>query len=231
MDMDTGAGPGAGLVGHWRFDEDGGDRALDSSGNGNDGRLINVRRGAGAFTGSVEIGGGHDSHVTIPGSPTLNGIRQQVTVAARVFPRTLRDGYTVVVSRQVAELLHPDQFFLGFGPENGSVHYKWHLGAESGDGDCYEGTPDVGRWMHLAGTYDGAVMRLFVDGVEIGSRPLTGNIRTDDNPVTIGGEENNPVQGDVENELDGYVDDVRIYSRALSAAEVAELARLHATPG
>lgn len=216
-----------GLVGHWTFDEEGGDVALDASGHGNDGVLINAGRGQGAFRGTLELGGGGDSHVSVPGSPSLNRVEAQVTVAARVFPRTLRQGFTVVVSRQTGTLLHPDQFFLGFGPEQGVLHYKWHLGVENGgEGDCYEGVPEPGQWVHMAGTYDGTTMRLFVDGHEIGSRPLTGRIRLDDNPVTLGGEENGPTPRDVENELDGYLDDVRLYDRALSPDEIWALAQM-----
>jgi hypothetical protein len=63
-------------------------------------------------------------------------------------------------------------------------------------------------------------MRLYIDGVEIGSQPLTGRILVDDNPVTIGGEENGSESRVVDGEFDGRIDEVRLYNRALSAAEI-----------
>jgi hypothetical protein len=214
VDLETG------LIGHWRFDEETGNVATDSSGNNNHGRLINAQPGTGDFKGSVELSGANDSHVSVPGSETLNSIVSQITVTARLFPRTLGQGFTVAVSRQIGTLLHPDQFYLGFGPEHGVLHYKWHLGVQDAEGDCYFGEPAAGRWVTLAGTYDGQTMRLYVDGQEIGNRSLSGQIRVDDNPVTIGAEENGPEPGVVENEFDGFVDDVRIYNRVLSREEI-----------
>jgi hypothetical protein len=219
----------SGLVGHWQFEEEAGDVVNDSSGNNNHGVLLNGKRGDGAFKGTIELSGGDDSHASIPSSDTLNTVESQITVAASVFPLTLRQGFTVVVSRQVENLLHPDQFYLGFGPENGVLHYKWHLGVENGEGDCYSGDPITGQWIHMVGTYDGQSMRLYVDGKEIGNRPLSGKIRVDDNPITIGGEENGPVPQDVENGFDGYIDDVRFYNRALNQGEVEALYELHSS--
>ena len=127
-----------------------------------------------------------------------------------------------IVSRQVGNIAHPDQFYLGFGPQDG-IQYKWHLGTDFASGDIYEDTPDVNRWIHLAGTYDGSIMRLYVDGVEIGSQAISGIIPVDDNPVTIGAEENEDIPQDVVGEFEGLVDEVRLYNRALTASEIQEI--------
>ena len=118
------------------------------------------------------------------------------------------------------------------------MHYKWHLGTNNNgslwDESIYAGTPDSNRWIHVAGTYDGSRMRLYVDGVEIGSKPLAGQVQVNtclsweppggvcvtDNPVTIGGEENGSLPRVVDGEFDGRIDEVRLYNRALSAAEI-----------
>jgi hypothetical protein len=155
-----------------------------------------------------------------------------------VFPRVAPEGFLVVASRQIGTVLHPDQYYLGFGPYDGHMHYKRHLGTNNGyliDESIYAGTPESNRWIHMAGTYDGSRMRLYVDGVEIGSKPLAGQIQVDSclswapdgggacvtgNPVTIGGEENGPQPRVVDGEFDGRIDEVRLYNRALSAAEI-----------
>ncbi len=212
-----------GLLGYWTF-EDQGDRAVDSSGNNNDGVYVNSTVTPARFGRALKLSGGNDSHVSIPATESLGKFSDKITVTAWVLPAALPTDYRVVVSRQIGTLLHPDQFYLGFGPADGSIHFKWHLGTiENGtvnDGAIYTGTPVSGRWIHMAGVYNGKAMRLYVDGVKIGNRKQTGKIQVDDNPVTIGAEENGTESRIVDGEFNGQIDEVRIYNRALSGNEI-----------
>jgi hypothetical protein len=72
-------------------------------------------------------------------------------------------------------------------------------------------------WTHLAATYDGSRLKVYVNGVGVGSLAATGNIASSTGPLTIGG---NRVWGEF---FAGAVDDVRVYNRALSAAEITAL--------
>lgn len=65
------------------------------------------------------------------------------------------------------------------------------------------------RWVHLAGTYDGRVMRLFVDGEKVEEQPLVGPITESPTSFEIGGE-----AGAMRRFLNGLVDEVRISSVA-----------------
>ena len=91
--------------------------------------------------------------------------------------------------------------------------------------------PVVGQWVHLAGAYDGETgkVSLYVNGKLIGAETQVGEIRLDQEslkrPLIIGGELNGPDIDDVANSFDGYIDDVRIFDRALSADEISELAK------
>lgn len=76
----------------------------------------------------------------------------------------------------------------------------------------------------MAGAYDGSVARLYVDGVEDGSVETTGPIATNTERIYLG--ENAEAPG---RQWSGLIDDVRIYSRALSADEIRYLA--DPTPG
>ena len=79
----------------------------------------------------------------------------------------------------------------------------------------------VNRWSHLALTYDGATLRLYVNGRQASSRATTGTIRKTTDPLWIGG--NHPY-GEY---FQGLIDQVRVYDRVLSPPDVrAEMSTL-----
>lgn len=79
----------------------------------------------------------------------------------------------------------------------------------------------VDRWHHLAGVYDGTELRLYLDGVLLGSAPTSGSVQEiPDQTVPIAIGKNNNLVASPEF-FEGELDDVRMYGRALSAGEVA----------
>ncbi len=84
-----------------------------------------------------------------------------------------------------------------------------------------QGATVTNVWTHIAGVYDGTTMRLYKDGVEVGNTAQTGNIRTGAHAVWIGA--NPPNVAD--RPFTGFIDDVRIYDKALTAAQVLSLAK------
>jgi hypothetical protein len=72
------------------------------------------------------------------------------------------------------------------------------------------------QWTHLAGTYDGAQLRLYLDGVQVASQARTGTLEVNARPLRIGG---NSYVGE---SFPGLVDEVRMYNRALSPTEIAQ---------
>lgn len=79
-------------------------------------------------------------------------------------------------------------------------------------------------WSHLALTYDGTNMRLYVNGALVATRAQTGPIATSNAPLRIGG---NAVWGEW---FAGQIDEARVYNRALSAAEVVTDSNSAGTP-
>ena len=69
-------------------------------------------------------------------------------------------------------------------------------------------------WTHVAGTYDGTTLRLYVNGVQVGSQAKTGSMPVSANPLQIGGDS---IYGQY---FPGSIDEVRVYNRALSATEI-----------
>jgi hypothetical protein len=72
----------------------------------------------------------------------------------------------------------------------------------------------LNTWTHLALTYDGATMRIYVNGLLVNSRSASGAVLTSSGALRIGG---NGVWGEY---FAGTIDEVRVYNRALTQAEI-----------
>lgn len=69
-----------------------------------------------------------------------------------------------------------------------------------------------GRWTHLAASYDGAMLRLYVDGPLVASKPVTGSACVSGQPLAVGAK-NIASTGVLEAFWDGRLDEVSIYDR------------------
>jgi len=74
----------------------------------------------------------------------------------------------------------------------------------------------LNAWSHLAVTFDGAVVRLYVNGVQSGSFPFVGSMAASTGPLRLGG---NGIWGEW---FAGLIDEVRVYNRALAAGEIQQ---------
>jgi hypothetical protein len=74
-------------------------------------------------------------------------------------------------------------------------------------------TVPANAWSHVAMTYDGSLLRLYINGMDAGSRPATGSVVPASPPLSgvLGGTPG----------FAGSIDEVRLFRRALSAAEIA----------
>jgi hypothetical protein len=132
-----------------------------------------------------------------------------MTLSAWINPAGSQSGWKTIVQRE------PDAYFLN--ASNGSTTLRPAGGGHIGAGISYVGGPTaspVGSWTHVALTYDGSLLRLFVNGVEVAAQQATGTIQSSSSPLSIGG---NSPYGEYFN---GLIDDVRVYNRALSQAEI-----------
>ena len=216
-----------GLIGYWRLnDAPGSTGARDSSGWGNDGTLSGLDPASAWVSGGPE--GGTLSvqgkgYVNVPESASIDSITDQVTVAAWMNVQAAIPDYSTAISRQIGN---------GFGQ-----HY--HLSINSGgQAILFITTPQSGQvvlgsptntplpqqtWIHLAGTYDGSVARLYVNGKEVQNLPAMGAFAAETNPVVLSGN-GNGTSFTVSEFVQGLLDEVMLYRRALSADEIARLA-------
>ena len=222
--------PGAGypcseLVGDWRFNEGSGITASDASPFRNHGTLGASPNTptwiSGSFGSALHFDG--DDFVAIPNSPSLEPTT--LTVEARVrskhpYPPPEVNYWGIA-------------YVLAKGAYNCSyASYALYTGASGGlyfyiaGSDGLFLSPDAGtriwdgEWHHVVGTYDGSVVRLYVDGVEVGAgTPASGTLvygLGSTNDLYIG-----TYHGSCNLSFVGDIDAVKIWSRSLSPCEIA----------
>jgi glucose/arabinose dehydrogenase len=202
------------------FDEGAGTVAADDSGNGND---ADLRNGAtwrsGRLGGGLALDGVNDI-AAVDGSSSLGGFRDALTVSAWVNRSSVQERWRAVVSRQLTTDT-PDQFYLSFF--EGQPRFAVNT-ANGGGQFVGAGTAPVGQWVHMAGVYDGTTMRLYVNGVERAAMAKTGSINISTRPILVGGNANGTGPLAATQNIRGGVDEVRLYTRALTPSEIAALA-------
>ncbi len=203
------APPAIGLVAAYGFDAGSGTAAADQSGNGNNGSLSGATwAGAdrGKFGNALSFTGS-SSFVTIPDSSSLD-LTTGMTLEAWVRPTTLASWNTVIFKERPGDYAYA--LYANTGTSRPSANMN-----NGGDRDI-RGTAQVatGAWTHLAATYDGSVLVLYVNGTQAATLLTSGSIVTSTSALKIGG---NAIWGEY---FAGLIDEVRVYNRALAATEI-----------
>ncbi len=201
--------------GHWKLDDATGLTATDSSGRGNDGTLTGGPDWTvGLLAGALALDDFSNDRVVVPDDPSLY-ITEAITLSAWIKPNGL--GSQFIISKSVFN--NTDGYELSLS-NVGKVFFRLNQ-QSSGNTWRIQSTSihptDGTTWMHIAATYDGETQRLYINGVEENSQPASITIATNDIDLGLGG------QADGTRVIDGVIDDVRVYGRALSGAEIADL--------
>jgi Concanavalin A-like lectin/glucanases superfamily len=215
------------LAGWWPMNERSGQTVYDWSGNGNHGRLGSTP-GAddndptwikGIFNlGSALRFDGND-FVTIPDSAALRSA--QLTVSAWFRGERTPGSFRYLVSKG-ADGCEASSYALYTSASEGLGFYIY-------DGSAWKRSPEAGasvwdgRWHHAAGTYDGQMLRLFVDGVEVGTGTPASLAIDYDLPATAA--TMGTYGGTCALHLVGDIDGVSIWNRALPVADIARVVR------
>jgi hypothetical protein len=214
-----------GLVGLWHLDDMTGTTALDASGlvMPNNGTLKDLDMSTAWVPG--QIGGALETkaagYVLVPRSASIDAIQGQVTLAAWVYLQGTINDYATAISRQIGSGL-TQHYHLSLDSEgrpaafiNRSVPNDFYRPLTADDP-----VPPM-TWTHLAVTYDGSNARLYVDGALADTKPITGSFGDDTTPLILGGNGN---EGIISERFPGRIDEIVLYNRALTDAEVRALA-------
>ncbi len=213
------------LVGHYRFDDGAKDETGYHHGTVKGAKVVDSERGrAMSFDG-------HDDHVRVSHSQRLD-ITNCLTMAAwvKLSPKTRanRNGengqaYLITkgrltgrgVYRLLAHTAHcpwsPKSFNFNVKTSDGEPNGHW-VAATPESGNAFDDT-----WHHVAGTFDGRSLELYIDGVQKAETPIDGIVKIVSRrcDVAIGGWGPSGFRM-----MRGLVDDVWIYNTALNLNEI-----------
>ncbi|MFQ5492567.1 MAG: DUF2341 domain-containing protein [Candidatus Dojkabacteria bacterium] len=209
-----------GLVGWWKMDEvsantcsGGNNDSCDSSGSGNDAAWANNVAATAGILGSGTVFDGTDDYIrdsSPVGMPTGASPR---TVSAWVKLNAL--GTKQVIFQYGPPSITRNTLLMDISTANKPEFTSWADGATSTT------SLTTGIWYHLVGTYDGDLtMKIYIDGDLDTTHTLGGQLisTVDGTGVNMGA-----WQAGVLDDLNGSLDEVRVYNKELSAAEIAKL--------
>ncbi len=145
--------------------------------------------------------------MTVPDAASLH-LTTGMTLEAWVNPSTVNGSWRDVIYKG------NDNYYLEATSTNASKP-DGGLIAGGSYADAY-GTAALpaNTWSYLTETYDGATLRLYVNGTQVASTAHTGSISTSTNPLQIGGDS---LYGQY---FAGMIDEVRVYNTALTATQI-----------
>jgi len=210
-----------GLVGHWTFDGVTTGRIDDKSGNGNHGSMVNMATSSAYVRGKVGQAlkfDGVDDYVTATDIEAIEGVGA-ISMSVWIKPSNFNGG-----AAGIAEKAGPNADLFELQLESdGDISFRlWNASNTLGTGWYSSAVTTLNVWYHVVAVYDGAQVKVYVNNVAgetVGS--LSGNTANSTSGFTISYD--GSAAGSIGSRFLGAVDDFRIYSRALTAAEITAI--------
>jgi len=197
-------------VGYWKFDEGSGTVASDSSGNGNTGTLTNGPQWVNGKVGKALKFDGVDDYVYVPHSSSLDIIGNQMTVE-----------YWMKLSIDWHDGMSTEMEIYDKG--DAYVGSMYHTGVHVFNLPYVPPYPGTNRnswtadmWYHMADVYDGAYIKLYVNGVLDKAEPVTGSIPRSTINLAIGAQSVLAYPWF----FNGTIDELAIYNYARTPEEI-----------
>ena len=202
------------------FEEASGAQAIDRSGKGRDSDLKGTpKRVAGALGGGLAFSPSSLQYVV---TPNFTNSTTAITFACWAKSNSVNgkwnnasnyNSWGTLLSKRDAFVLSPE------GGGTGVYATLW-VGGEKKNTDKVQ-VSNITAWHHYACTYDGSTIKLYVDGdlkTSVSNPNGARSIAADNGPLYIGKDD-----ADNNRYLDGSIDEVRVFNRALSREEIENL--------
>ncbi len=201
-----------GLVGYWAFNEGTSTRVIDQSGNGNSGEVTAPVWTTGKFSTALSFDGTGNQVVTIPHSTSMSPT-DAVSVSAWVYITELTN--RGILEKTISGAVNRQ--FLLFTEGN---RFQFRVVKTTYYTVASDANVPLNTWVHVVGTYDGATVRMYINGVQQAATQSIAGPIDGGNGVTVIGSLGSSIY-----RMNGKIDEVRLYNRALSQSDVSALYR------
>jgi hypothetical protein len=204
------------LVAQLKMDEGSGTVLIDASDYSNNGTTIGNPQWVTGKTGQALQLDGSSQYATVANSTSLNPANA-ITLAAWVRP--LQSGTQYIIKKAISNTTDGYELSLS---NTGKVFFRIN---QQTSADVYRVNSitsfptDGNTWMHIAATYDGITLKVYVNGVLEGSLSPATPPAISSNTLSLG----IGAQPDGTSKLMGAIDDARIYDKALNAADILNI--------
>ncbi len=144
---------------------------------------------------------GTDDYVKVSDSDSLD-ITDEITIEAWIKADIWENPDAPIDVRNILDKgEHNSGKAYGLYSYNGKLHFRIN---KTSAADVSSDLPSLGEWHHIAGTYDGVKIKLYIDNVMTAEKNYSENISINDEPLYIGAGVNRDYY------FDGVIDEVRI---------------------
>jgi hypothetical protein len=202
----------AGPVASWGFNETSGTSAADGSGNNNTATLVNGALFAAGKHGNALSLDGTNDYLSVANSSSLDIAGNALTVSMWLNP-TATTGDRVLFGKFWNTTMTSPYYQYGLELQAGQPDFL--IGTSSGVKEVAMGsTLPLNQWSNLTVVFNGTQVQFYVNGTLTSTKSLAASITARGQQFRIGADNN------TQQFFKGLVDDVRIYNRTLTAAEV-----------
>ena len=203
-----------GSVAHWRFDERFGTTAYDDSGSGHHATIAGATRVAGTKNRALDFDGSDDQ--VDAGTWEVTGTSLTLCAWVRI-ESPYADNDARILSKATGSAEQDHVWMLSLTTSGADIRPRFRLKTAGTTTTLIpsSGTLALDIWVHLAAVYDGAAMRLFINGAQAASQAKSGDLTASTASIFLGA---NPPS--IYAPFAGTLDDVRIYNTALDGTSL-----------
>lgn len=205
-----------GMVGHYPFNSN----ANDESGNGNNGQVMGATLVKDRFenANSAYYFDGTNDYITVSSSPSLQ-ITGAITMSTWFKTSYSNDFAGIITKSEVSEPRTGYLMYIDANDQPSVNLYHNHQTLEMGVAKSnISGVDD--NWHHMVSVYDGNILKFYIDGILKSEVEYNLRIQSNNAPLVFGWD---MFSNSNDRLFEGYIDDIRIFNRALNNQEVTSL--------